>query len=183
MRWRQRFFRRQLTEKHLDAELRFHLEQMIADRVGAGMAPEESRRQARLEFGGLEQMKEECRDVGGSQSIETFIQDVRYGLRQLRRNPGFTAVAVLTLALGIGANTAISSVVNGVLLAPLPYPHSNRLLVIWEMLPRAGGIATISYPNFRDWQREARSFKSMAGFGCSDYELTSPETPEHIWGM
>src|SRR5579859_1941207 len=112
-----------------------------------------------------------------------LLQDLKYGLRMLAKNPGFTAVAVLTLALGIGANTAIFSVVNGVLLAPLPYPRSNRLVVIWETLPRSRGVATISYPNFRDWQREARSFKSMAGFGWSDYELTSPGMPEHVWGM
>jgi hypothetical protein len=85
MRWRQRFLRRALTEKHLDAELRFHLEHRIADLVGAGMAYEEARRRARLEFGGLDQVKEECRDVGTTHFLEILIQDLRYGLRQLRR--------------------------------------------------------------------------------------------------
>jgi hypothetical protein len=97
MRWYQRFFRRARTERQLDAELRFHLEQQIADYVATGMTPEEARRRARLEFGGLDQVKEECRDVGAARFIETLIQDLRYGLRQLRRNPGFTAVAVITL--------------------------------------------------------------------------------------
>jgi putative ABC transport system permease protein len=130
MRWYQRFFRRDLTEKHLDAELRFHLEHRIADLVAAGVAPEEARRRAQLEFGGLDQVKEECREVGASHILETFIQDIRYGLRQLRRNPGFTAVAVLTLALGIGANTAIFSLIDTVMLRFLPVEKPEELVQV-----------------------------------------------------
>ena len=151
MRWYQRFFRRELTEKRLDSELRFHLEHQIADYVAAGMKPEEARRRARLEFGGLDQMKEGCRDVGAGRFLETLIQDGSYGLRHLRRNPGFTAAAILTLALGIGANTATFSVVNAVALHPLPYPNSERLVWIGEFVP-ALKTATASMDDYVAWR-------------------------------
>lgn len=128
MHWYRRLFRRQLEEKQLDAELRFHLEQQIADYVAAGMKPEEARRRARLEFGGLDQVKEECRDVGAGRFVETLFQDLRYGLRQLRRNPGFTAVVILTLALGIAFTTAAFSVAVGVLWNSLPYKGADRMV-------------------------------------------------------
>ncbi len=149
MRWYQRLFRRARTEKQLDTELRFHLEQQIADYVATGMTPKEARRRVRLEFGGLDQVKEECRDVGAARFLETIIQDVRYGLRQLRRNPGFTAVAITTLALGIGATAAIFTVVNGVLLDPLPYPHPGRVMILTESSRKSPEMG-VSYLNFLD---------------------------------
>jgi putative ABC transport system permease protein len=161
MRWYQRLFRRARTEKQLDAELRFHLEQQIADYVGTGMTPEEARRRARLEFGGLEQVKEECRDVGAARFLETLIQDVRYGLRQLLRSPAFMAVAVTTLALGIGANTAIFSFVDAVLLKPLPYPHPEQIVSVFERTP--GGFGnSISTLNFLDWKRQNHCFQPLS---------------------
>jgi predicted permease len=119
----------------------------------------------------------------GWQSLERPEQDVRYALRQLRRSPGFTAVAVLTLALGIGANTAIFSVVEGVLLAPLPYPQPDRLVMIWEWNLKLKQVKEPSYPNFLDWQRDARSFQQMAGYKWHFYDLTSPGPPEHVASM
>ena len=132
MRWYQRFFRRGLTEKHLDAELRFHLDQRIADLVASGMSPEEARRRARLELGGIDQVKEECRDVGTAHLLETLILDLRYGLRMLAKNPAFAAVAMLSLALGIGANTAIFSLVNALLLRELPIQNPGQLVLFGE---------------------------------------------------
>jgi putative ABC transport system permease protein len=184
MRWYQRFFRKEVTEKHLDAELRFHLEQRTADLVASGMAPEEARRQARLEFGGLDQVKEDCRVVGGSHIIETLVQDLRYGLRQLRRNPGFTAVAVLTLALGIGANTAIFSVVNAVLLRPLPFRDPSRLVLLWSRFPRWGfsGPGALTDPDFVEWRKQNRVFGQVAAFRGQTSNLTGEGEPERLLG-
>jgi predicted permease len=111
--------------------------------------------------------------------MNSLIQDLRYALRQLRRGPGFTAVAVITLGLGIGANTAIFSVVEGVLLAPLHYFQPDRLVMVWENNPRFPRVFT-SYPNFQDWQRSARSFEQMAAFREQAVDLTSPGAPSHL---
>ena len=138
MRWIQKLslrlrslFKRDRVEQELSDELRFHLEGLVEEKVANGMAPEDARYAALRELGGEDQIKEECRDMRRINYIDNFFQDVRYGLRQLSRNPGFTAVAALTLALGIGANTLIFSVVNAAILHPLPFRDANRLVTIW----------------------------------------------------
>jgi putative ABC transport system permease protein len=180
MRWYQRLFRRARTEKRLDAELRFHLEHQIADYVAAGMTPEEARRRARLDFGGLGQVKDECRDVGAARIIDTLIQDVRFGLRQLRRNPGFTALAVLTLALGIGANTAVFSLLDSVLLRPLPYSHADRLFRLFPTDAKHWAMESTSYPDFQDWKQRSRTFDEMAAYYQQDVNLTGTPEPERL---
>ena len=113
--------------------------------------------------------------------MTTFIQDLRYGLRMLAKNPGFTAVAVLTLALGIGANTAIFSVVNGVLLRPLPYADPGRLMTVYET-SREFGQMSVAYPNFLDWRRENHAFTDIAAYRGDDFNFTGSGQPEHLRG-
>ncbi|HEX7359809.1 MAG TPA: permease prefix domain 1-containing protein [Bryobacteraceae bacterium] len=130
-------FRKQRLERDLSEEIEANLQLHIDDNLRAGMTPEESRRQALLKLGGVEQTKEAYRDRAGIPWLNTLIRDLRYGIRMLRKNPGFAAAAILTLALGIGANTAVFSIVDAVLLRSLPYPDAGRMVVIHEELNRA----------------------------------------------
>jgi predicted permease len=174
-------FLRNKLETELDSELRFHLESQIDSNIRAGMSPETARQSALREFGAIELAKEECRDERGTQFLDQLWQDVRFGARMLRKNPGFAAVAVLTLALGIGANSAIFSVVEDVVLAPLPYSQPDRLVAVWESnyhTPKMGA----SYLDFHDWQHSAQSFQQMGAFTTQDYDLSAPGTPEHLDG-
>src|SRR5271170_3091514 len=154
-------FRRKAVETELDDELRFHFEQQLEKYVHSGLTQREALRRVRIEFGGLDQVKEECREARGVHMMETLFQDIRYGLRMLRKSPGFTAVALLTLALGIGANTAIFSVVYGVLLRPLPYQDPARLIVLQETTPKDGTVS-VSYANCQNWRAKSRAFSKLA---------------------
>src|SRR6266852_1340435 len=130
MHWLARLFRKQRAEKQLDAELRFHLEQQIADFVAAGMSPQEARHRARLEFGGIERVKEEVRDTRWETHLDNVIRDFRYALRTLRKDRRFSLIAILALALGIGASTVVFSVVYNVFFHALPYKDYNRSVVL-----------------------------------------------------
>jgi hypothetical protein len=164
-------FRRPTAESELDDELRFHLERQIAKYVKSGMSEEQATRRARLEFGGVDQVKDECRDARGISFVETLMQDARYAARTLLRSPAFTACAVLTLALGIGANTAIFSVVNSVLLNPLPYPDPQALLAARE---------NDSRPNLKDIQRQTSSFASSGGVNVAPMDFTGNGEPMRV---
>ncbi len=173
-------FRRRSVESELDAELRAHFHRQVEKFVKSGLPLEEAKRRARLEFGGFDQVKEECRDARGVNLIETTIQDLRYGLRMLRKSPGFAAVAVVTLALGIGANTAIFSVVNAVLLRPLPYPNADRLVVVGERWMGGGG--DLAPPDYLDIAAENRAFEQMAAYKSWNFNLSAGPRPERVTG-
>ena len=154
MGWLRRLFSRERLEADLDKELRFHFENQVADKVRSGISESEARRLTRIEFGGIEQIKEDCRERRGTMWLESLLQDLRYALRTFAKSPGFSAVAILTMALGIGATTAIFSLVDATLLHPLPYPHPEELVRIEDDLPGAGATdAGISIPEFKDLQR------------------------------
>jgi predicted permease len=167
MTWWHRFSRRKHMEEQLEKELRFHLDQNTADLIARGYLPDEARRQARLTLGGPEQVKEECRRARGTRRLEDLLQDCRYALRTLRQKPAFAAVAVCTLALGSGATTVMFTVINGVLLKPLPYPEPERLVKVEEQTKgitnyKWGDRWAFSNPNFLDCKREIRSLDLAA---------------------
>src|SRR6202050_11803 len=170
--------RRERMMEDLDRDICEHIEMETQDNIGRGMSPEEARRAAFLKFGNLTRVKEEKREVWSLIWLEQLWQDVRYGLRMLAKAPGFTAVAMLTLALGIGANTAIFSVVNAVLLRPLAYKDPQQLVVILHK-----GHNPVAPANFLDWRAETHVFERMGAAEAWSPDLTGRGTPEHLEGL
>ncbi|MGB8539996.1 MAG: ABC transporter permease [Candidatus Acidiferrales bacterium] len=162
-------------------ELDSHLDMLTDENIRRGMSPEEARRAARIKLGGVTQLKETNRELRGLPFIETLLQDARYAFRMLRKNPGFTAVAVLTLALGIGANTAIFSVVYAVLLKPLPYANPNQLVSAFQANTQEGVPETgTSYPNFEEWRAQNHVFSELATIDFHQLTLTGRGEPSEV---
>ncbi|MGH9683510.1 MAG: ADOP family duplicated permease [Candidatus Acidiferrales bacterium] len=174
-------FHRSDMEDEMDEELRSHIEQRADDLERSGLPRAEAGRRARLEFGGHQKFKEECRETRSTHFIETILQDMRFGARMLRKSPGFTAVAVLTLALGIGATTAIFSVVDAALLRSLPYAHDEQLVMVRESSHGVNQHSP-SYPDFLDWRAESRTFAQMAAVNNREFNLSGIAQPESISG-
>ena len=163
-------------ESEMDAELRAHMESHAEYLIASGVPAEEAHRRAKLEFGPVGRAKEACRDARGANLLPSLLQDVGFGLRMLRKSPGFTVLAVTTLAIGIGATTAVFSLVNGILLRTLPYRNSDRLVYLLEPIPAVKGIPLEAFgpfnADFYDWQSQSRSFSSLALFTADSTNLS-----------
>src|SRR5215470_18204868 len=170
-------------EHELDEELRYHIERQTEQNIRMGMNPEEARYEARKTFGGIEQAKERSRDARGMRRLEELWQDLRYGARMLLNNPGFTLIAVVTLALGIGANSVIFSFFNGVLLRPLPFQQPERLVLLDEIATNRGGASLgVSWPNYLDWRAQNHVFSDLGGYQDITFTLTGVGDAEELPG-
>jgi predicted permease len=179
MSWVTRFFDKRKQEGELEEEVRSHLKMAAKDRVERGVTKVEAEHAARREFGNVQLVKEVTRDVWQWGSLERLVQDLRFGVRMMVKSPGFALVAILTLALGIGANTALFSVVNGVLFNPLPYPKPEQLVTLHESKPNFEA-GSISFPNFQDWRKQNTTFSMMGISRGYSFGLTGVGDPEQV---
>jgi hypothetical protein len=174
-------FHKQELDKDLSEELAFHIQQETEENIAAGMSAEDAHYAALRRFGGVDQVKEECRDTWGVRFIDTLLQDIRFGLRMLAKSPGFTAVVVLTLALAIGATTAIFSVVYAVLLRPLPFKDPRRLVMVWETWENRGESRVVVSPaNFADWKAQSKTLDHLTAMWWARSVVTIQGEPTEI---
>ncbi|MGI8741267.1 MAG: ADOP family duplicated permease [Bryobacteraceae bacterium] len=182
--WRNRF-RRERVDQDLEQEVHAYLDLLIEEKIHAGMSRAEATHAARIELGGIQQVKEEVRDIRTGALLSGLLQDVHYGTRTLFRNPGFAIVSILALALGIGANTAIFSIVYGVLLRPLPFPHEDRLATLFmHFSPQNAEHGTLSIADYLDWKTQNHAFEDPALFRHAGYrfDITGTGDPEQVAG-
>ncbi len=170
------------SDRDLTDEVAHYFEQAIAELEAKGFAPAEARRIAQLEQGSIPRVQEDVRVAGWEHAVETFLADLRYGARRLRAAPGFTVVSVLTLALGIGASTAIFSVLNPIVIQPLPYPEARRLTLIWDT-GRDGSRQDVTFGSYREIVERSRSFESLAVLRSWQPTLTGADHAERLEGQ
>src|SRR5215813_6632675 len=181
MTWWQRVWRRKKMEEELEKELRFHLDLHTADLIAQGLNPAEARRRARLALGGPEQVKEQCRDARGTRWVEDLLQDLRYGARTLMKKPGFTLIAVITVAAGIAANTTIFSVADALVLRPFNFPNQERLVMVWERTPTDDHSWVIG-GDFNDYREQNQSFEWLIAFDQRDFDMAGTSPLEQFGG-
>ncbi len=184
------FFAGHRLDEDFRRELASHLDMLTEENLRRGLPPDEARRQARLRLGGAAQLRETLHDLRGIPWLETLLQDVRFGLRTLRKNPGFLAVCVTALAFGIGVNTAMFSVLYAVVLEPFPFPQANRIVVGWKADPARGvndaerGLIELSYLDWKDWRSQSKSFEDMAAMPTTtngySYTMTGQGEPKQL---
>src|SRR5215469_13765270 len=174
-------FRRAEVDGDLEAEIQSHRELLTDQNIAEGMAPATAHRQATLEMGGMEQVREEVRSVRPGQWMEQLWQDIRYALRMLRKAPGFAALAVITLALGIGANTAMFSVIKGVLLQSPPFADPARVMVVLQKQPNGSNNA-FSTPDYLEWKRQSSPVAQMAALVTDSHVLGAGDQAERVIG-
>jgi putative ABC transport system permease protein len=179
--WWKSLFGKRALDAQLDSELRFHIEKLANDNVAAGMTPEEARRQAILEFGGREQIKEELRDVHRVSVIENTTANLKSAFRFIRKSPSFSIAVILTLALGIGANSAVFSAIDAILLRPLPFPDGDQLMRLHQYSPKVKSPQTFLAPvRLEDWNRMNSTFQAITGYYTEDGSETSGVLPEKV---
>jgi predicted permease len=179
--WWKSLFRKRALDAQLDSELRFHIDKLINDNIAAGMAPEEARRQAMVEFGGREQIKEELRDVHRASVVENTIANLKSAIRFIRKSPSFSIAVILTLALGIGANSAVFSAIDAILLRPLPFPDGDELMELRQYNPKVKSPRTRLAPvRLEDWNRMNSTFQAITGYYTEDNSETSGVLPEKV---
>jgi putative ABC transport system permease protein len=171
---------RETVIKEIDREMRSHVELQVEENIRAGMSPREAREKAMRSFGNVNRAVDAAYDVKGGGVFETILQDIRYGVRMLVKHKAFTVIAVITLALGIGANTAIFSVVNELLLRPLPYRDADRIVMLWEVTPGGRHQNSASRANFRAWRAQTSSYQYISAFSYQRYNLTGNGEPEEL---
>lgn len=175
------FFHKSANEKDFDSEIRFHLDSFIEEKVAAGMLPQEARRLAALEFGGTEQVKEECRSVHRLPLVENLFTNLKAAIRFMRRAPGFSATVIVTIALGVGANSAVFSAIDAILLRPLSYPASNQLVILHQRDRAAKDQSRPIAPvRLEEWNRYNSTLQGIAGSYVQDLSESSGTIPERL---
>jgi len=181
VKWIDFFARKSKVEKELDSEIRFHLESTIQQKIAAGMPPEAARREALVEFGGSEQIKEECRHVHRIVSVENTLSNLKSAVRFIRKSPGFSLTVILTLALGIGANSAVFSAIDAILLRPLPFPNASELVALHQHNhTRKNPQSPLAPIRLEEWNRQNSSFQAIAGWYTENVSEISGALPERL---